>query len=183
MCLFFPSLCTATWGVRPCCTKTGPCRGMWQRSQGCPHGSSCQQSHGEGTWPVGDVFGAVPLPPADSGPVLLALLLRAAPRCCGRRCARGRDAAEMRPPGWRQGEERKKQGEKCPHGLARSTKPQAVFAKRGFGAVNEQRSSRGVWSGRDPAAHRSCWVLGGAQLAGLCSQPRGPAGPILPGAG
>lgn len=49
---------------------------MWQRSQGCPHGSSCQQSHGEGTWPVGDVFGAVPLPPADSGPVLLALLLR-----------------------------------------------------------------------------------------------------------
>lgn len=43
---------------------------------GRPHGSSCQQSHGEGTWPVGDVFGAVPLPPADSGPVLLALLLR-----------------------------------------------------------------------------------------------------------
>lgn len=135
---FFPLLCTATWGAGQPPVSLG-CSSLLPRDVAtrprCPHGSRCQRSHGEGTWPVGDAVGAVPLPPADSGPVLL--------RDAAWRCARGRDAAEMRPPGWKGGEEREKREEKRPHGLARSTKPWAVFKKRGFGAVNEQRSSRG----------------------------------------
>lgn len=149
---FFPLLCAATWGAGQPLVSLGCSSPLHQNRTlprdvatrpRCPHGSSCQRSHGEGTWLMGGAVGAVPLPPADSGPVLLAPLLRAAPRCCSRHCARGRDAAEMHPPGWRGGEERKKRGEKCPHGLAWSTNPRLCLKREDSGLLMSREALRG----------------------------------------
>lgn len=188
LCLFIPSPCTATWvtwgagqpnpvlrqawEVRPWCTKTGPCRGMWQRGRAAGAARTSPAVSGameraRGSWAMRSEpcpFLLLTRPPScspTSRGSSRAVLFRAALRCCGRRCARGRDAAEIRRA--RQGgggeEERKKRGEKSPHGLARSTKPWAVFTKRGPSAVHEHRGSQGAGGAKTslPIAPGVCW--------------------------
>lgn len=175
---FFPLLCTATWGAGQPPASLGRSsllpRDVATRPR-CPHGSRCQRSHGEGTWPVGDAVGAVPLPPADSGPVLL--------RDAAAGVAQGEGMLPKCAHQGGRGERRgKKGGRNVPTAWLGAQSP-GLCLKREDSGLLMSREALGGRSGRDLAAPRSCCVLGRAQFVVLCAQPRGPAGPILPGAG